>query len=230
MPKYPAEPHLFAYKVNGATVKIVRAASVAEAREFMAKHQQVEVLKLTPQAAFAAAYEGIAMLDAKPEYAALDGFVQTQLFGAPIDAEEPTSPTADEVHHLSRRPSLAAALMALALGFAGPAIGLKKAGGMIPAIFRPKSKYKPHQGKRECARRRRQIESGFITTAGHKPRARIEQWSVTRLGGHARLNGAVFGHPSVPDGTRVATSAVLCIDGTRAETRNTVYRLGQPAD
>lgn len=89
---------------------------------------------------------------------------------------------------------------------------------------------RPHQGRRECARRRRQIEAGTLVTSGHKPRARIENWSIRRLGRSTRMSGVVYGHPQIPDGTEIVTSAVLLLGGERAETRNTVYRLGTPAE
>lgn len=124
--------------------------------------------------------------------------------------------------------SIAAMLLGLAAsGFGGK--GPARSTGMIPRFLRPRNRYLPHQGKQECARRRRQIEAGFISTAGHKPRACIEDWKIEKLGGHTRLRGTVHGHPTVADGTQIVTSAVLLLGGERCETRNTVYRLGQPA-
>lgn len=80
MPKYPPQPHLYAYKVNGQTQCVVRASSVAEARDFMAEQVRVEFMKLGPQHAFQLAYEGVELRNAKPEYAAVDDSVQASLF------------------------------------------------------------------------------------------------------------------------------------------------------
>lgn len=81
MPKFPDEPHLYAYRVNGSTKKIVRAASVAEARDYMASLNKITFDKLTPAEAFVAASEGVELLEAKPEYEGTDERITAELFG-----------------------------------------------------------------------------------------------------------------------------------------------------
>ncbi len=46
----------------------------------------------------------------------------------------------------------------------------------------------------------------------------------------ARLYGLVMGHPCHADGTNVTTSRILRLKKRWAETRNTIYRLGEPSD
>lgn len=43
------------------------------------------------------------------------------------------------------------------------------------------------------------------------------------------LTGIVQGHPKIPDGEKVSTSAVLAINGRRVQTEHTLYLLtGEP--
>jgi hypothetical protein len=63
---------------------------------------------------------------------------------------------------------------------------------------------------------------------------RLEEWRLKFVGGSARLTGRAHGHPSpdVDEGEVVMTSQVQSIDfiNNTAQTRNTLYQLGQRAD
>jgi hypothetical protein len=74
-----------------------------------------------------------------------------------------------------------------------------------------------------------------------KPLATIENWEVVervsfqdfeQLSPGNRLTGRVLGHANLPSATRIYTSAIVRVDLRRGvvETRNTIYRLGEPSD
>lgn len=109
--------------------------------------------------------------------------------------------------------------------------GSIRSNGMIPSFLRPRNRFHPHQGLQERARRRRQIAAGTLQLPCIKPRARIENWAVVRLGGKERLHGNVYGHRSAADGTAVNSSEIVNAHdyGAVIETRNTFYTLGRPA-
>ncbi len=44
------------------------------------------------------------------------------------------------------------------------------------------------------------------------------------------LSGEVYGHPRFEDGDRITTSPVRSVEGRRAETNNTTYRLGKVSE
>ena len=58
---------------------------------------------------------------------------------------------------------------------------------------------------------------------------RIEDWQLRADG---RLHGKVFGSLTIPDGVPVVTSTVRFMDFLRgvAQTKNTLYILGNPVD
>lgn len=96
MPKYPATPHLYGYKVNGQLEKVVRAVSVAEARDTMADHIRIELVRLTPAQVYHAAADGVPLVNAKPEYEELDLEIQSELFGASATLPDPDTLTDPE--------------------------------------------------------------------------------------------------------------------------------------
>lgn len=71
-----------------------------------------------------------------------------------------------------------------------------------------------------------------------KPLVRLENWAYLEYG-FPRLQGDAYGHPNHPDGKEVWTSRILKADGvdsarplllgpgTKVETENTVYVLGE---
>jgi hypothetical protein len=74
-----------------------------------------------------------------------------------------------------------------------------------------------------------------------KPIVAIENWAVVRSGAYVAyealepgniLTGKVFGHDRLPDEKSIFTSPIIRIDNGAClvETRNTVYRLGEPSD
>lgn len=85
---------------------------------------------------------------------------------------------------------------------------------------------------REAARRRRQILAGTLSTNRRGKGVRIEDWQITPLGDTQRLHGRVYGHPTVPDGTDVYTTAIRYESpaNNTITTRNTTYQLGRPAN
>ena len=58
----------------------------------------------------------------------------------------------------------------------------------------------------------------------------LEGWAMAERDGYAALVGNVTGHPRLPDGTWIRTSALvwLCEHGTAARSLNRWYRLGHP--
>lgn len=64
-----------------------------------------------------------------------------------------------------------------------------------------------------------------------KAAAHLDQWRIIRVAeGTRHLVGVVSGHPRLPEGARIISSAVLDLaaDHSRAETVNTIYQLGTP--
>lgn len=92
MPPFPKEPHLFAFKREGRTAYVVRACSPNEARAHVEAFERIELVRMTPTAAFVAAEHGIQLLNAKPEYANAELEAENDLFtseaGSPRPAEE----------------------------------------------------------------------------------------------------------------------------------------------
>lgn len=63
-----------------------------------------------------------------------------------------------------------------------------------------------------------------------KQGVRIEDWDIVHCPIHpdeAFLVGAVFNHPSIPDGHRVLSSVIIEFSDNRVITRNNLYILGR---
>lgn len=61
--------------------------------------------------------------------------------------------------------------------------------------------------------------------------AELRDWSVTNLGGRLIAFGRIYGDRKgrFADGTEIRTSLVQSVTGDILQTRNTTYRLGEPA-
>ena len=64
---------------------------------------------------------------------------------------------------------------------------------------------------------------------------RLENWSTRGLNNYQpperqtiRIQGAVYDHPTRPDGQHITTSSVVNVEDGKVTTRNSVYTLGEP--
>ena len=64
-----------------------------------------------------------------------------------------------------------------------------------------------------------------------KPEVKLDKWVVIFFGSSPRLAGIVYGHPRLPDDDEIFTSLIEnwtdTDTGTRVETKNTIYNLGE---
>jgi len=69
-----------------------------------------------------------------------------------------------------------------------------------------------------------------------KPVVTMREWALRKTSAYEapeippRLSGAVYGHPSRPDGEVILTSRIVAAEGRRIETANTVYLLDGPPE
>lgn len=63
-----------------------------------------------------------------------------------------------------------------------------------------------------------------------KQTARLENWRMVGPKDKRTLMGDAYDHPRFAPGTFVRTSLLVKMEGTTAETLNTIYTLGTPAE
>lgn len=65
-----------------------------------------------------------------------------------------------------------------------------------------------------------------------KQEARLENWTVRKIGPHLQVMGHVYGHPRFRNGEFIYSSQVINFNKNfrTVETLNTFYTLGEPAE
>lgn len=69
-----------------------------------------------------------------------------------------------------------------------------------------------------------------MSTARDSTQPILEDWKIYPWFGFEVAEGDIYNDTRWPDGTRVYTSAIVKKDGDFLKTRNTLYKLGTPAE